>query len=108
MLSLAILEALERIELKLDCLLRQGAKFMKEIDDLQAQVTEQTTVEQSAITLIKGLADQITASAGDRGKLTDISARLHASAEALAAAITANTPAASPATPPPATPAATS
>jgi hypothetical protein len=83
-----------------------GTTYASALAGLQAQVAEQLSVEQSAITLIQGLAQQIAANANDPAALTSISAQLNTSATALAAAITANTPSAT-STPaaPPATPA---
>ena len=61
---------------------------------LQAQVAQNTTVEASAVTLIQGLAAQITAAGTDPAALAALTTSLNTSATALAAAITANTPAA--------------
>ena len=67
---------------------------MNELQALQAQVAQNVTVEQSAVTLIQGLAAQIAAAGTDPAKLTELTNNLNAPATALAAAITANTPAA--------------
>ncbi len=67
---------------------------MAAIDDLTAQVAQNTTVEASAVTLIEGLAAQIAAAGTDPTKLAALTTSLNTSATALAAAITANTPAA--------------
>ena len=75
-------------------------KMSKEMDDLTAQVAAQTTVEQSAITLIEGLAAQLAAAGTDPAKLAALTTQLKTSADALSAAITANTPVA-PAAPAP-------
>ena len=66
----------------------------QEVDALAAQVAANTTVEQSAIVLIQGIAAQLADVAGDKQKALALSAQLNASAAALSAAITANTPAA--------------
>lgn len=77
--------------------LTAGAQIMSaEMDTLSAQVTQTLTVEQSAVTLIQGLAAQIVDAAGDRTKSLALAGTLKTSADALAAAITANTPAAPP------------
>lgn len=65
---------------------------MAALDDLTAQVAANTTVEQSAITLIQGLAAQLAAAGTDPAKLAALTSSLKTSADALAAAITANTP----------------
>lgn len=78
-----------------------GEKIMsKQLDDLATQVSQVETVEQSAITLIQGLAAQIAASANDPAAIQALAARLLASSTALAAAVTANTPSAPPSAPP--------
>lgn len=66
-----------------------------EIDDLKTQVEKNTSVEESAVTLINGLAAQLTAAGTDPAKLTALTQQLTASASDLAAAISANTPGAS-------------
>ena len=67
------------------------------LDELQVQVTANTTVEQSAITLIQGLAAQLAAAATDPAKVQALADQLNTSATSLAAAIAANTPVAPPA-----------
>jgi cephalosporin hydroxylase len=63
-----------------------------ELDRLTAQVAATTTIEQSAITLIQGIAQQLRDAATDPAKITALADSLHTSADALAAAVTANTP----------------
>jgi hypothetical protein len=71
----------------------QGEQLMSsQLDTLTAEVTQVETVDQSAIVLIKGLADQIAALKNDPAAIQALSDRLKASSEALAAAVTANTP----------------
>lgn len=65
---------------------------MSALTDLQTQVTASTSVEQSAITLIKGLAAAITAAGTDPVALAALTSQLNSSQAALAAALTANTP----------------
>jgi len=65
------------------------------LDALTAQVAATTTVEQSAITLIQGIAAQLAALVALNrypGQLTALSDQLNASATALSAAVVANTP----------------
>lgn len=73
-----------------------------ELDALTAEVAAVTTVEQSAIALINGLAAQLAAAGTDPAKLQALHDSLAASSTALAAAVAANTPADPPApvTPP--------
>ena len=83
----------------------EGVKSMStQLTALQAQVAQNTSVEQSAATLINGLASQLAAAIaaqnnGDTAALPALQSELASSATALAAAITANTPAAPPAPP---------
>ena len=70
------------------------------LSDLQAQVAAQTTVEQSAITLIQQLAAAVTAANGvSPAAVEAVIAQFKTSATALASAVTANTPAAPAASP---------
>lgn len=64
--------------------------------NLQAAVTKETSIEQSAIKLIQSLAADIKA-APDLATVQTLADQLNANADALAAAVTANTPAAPPA-----------
>ena len=85
---------LDRIENLLHLLLTLEGINMAALDDLTAQVTQNTTVEESAVTLIKGLAAQIAAAGTDPTKLAALQTQLNGSATDLADAIAANTPAA--------------
>lgn len=67
---------------------------MADLTELTAEVTNNTTVEQSAITLLQGLKAQLDAAGTDPVALKALSDQLAANDTALAAAVTANTPAA--------------
>jgi hypothetical protein len=75
--------------------------IMADLKALQDQVQQTTTVEQSAVTLIQGLATQLAANATDPAAIAQLAQQLKTSSDALAAAITANTPAANPLAPQP-------
>jgi len=86
-------------------LLQRMATKMTVLDDkltqLESDVTAETTVEQSAVTLLTGISQQlkdIIAAGGDPAaqlaRVAAVSAALEASTADLAAAVTANTPAA--------------
>ncbi len=92
-----ITRRLDRIEAVLALYRKKEEALMAALDDLTAQVTAQTTVEQSAITLLNQLSDLIKQAGTDPVKLAALTAQLKTSADALAAAIVANTPAAPPA-----------
>lgn len=64
------------------------------LDDLKAKVAAQTTVNQSAITLLQSLKSQLDAAIanGDDAALEDLSNQIGANTQALADAVTANTP----------------
>lgn len=79
---LAIVQAMQKGDLKMSA----------ELDALTAQVAQNTTIEESAVTLITGLAAQITAAGTDPAKLVALTTSLNTSAKDLAAAIAANTP----------------
>lgn len=68
------------------------SKIMAALDDLTAQVTDNETVEASAVALINGIAARITAAGTDPAKLAALTASLKTSRDVLAAAIVANTP----------------
>ncbi len=86
--------ALARIERKIDAIFTLEKQEMADLATLQAEVERNTQVEQSALTLIQGLRDQIVAAGTDPVKLKAITDQLTANDDALAAAVAANTPAA--------------
>lgn len=67
---------------------------MADLTALTAEVARNTAVDESAITLLNGLAAQLAAVATDPAAVLALSAQLSASSDALAAAVVANTPAA--------------
>jgi hypothetical protein len=91
---------------KLVHLERKMEKFMAILDDdlalLTTQVAQNTTITQSAVTLLNGIPDLITkavavalqngATSEQLKSVTDLAAGIKASDDTLAAAITANTP----------------
>jgi hypothetical protein len=69
--------------------------IMAALDDLTAQVAANRSVSQSALILINGIADRITAAAGvDPAKLAALTTSLKTDDDTLAEAVKANTPAA--------------
>ena len=113
----AIRSQLDRIERLLNQLILQGAKNMSQLDTaiaaLTAQVAAETTVEQSAVTLINGIPALIasavaTATAAGAtpvqlAAITALGTSIQTSSTSLASAVTANTQPAPPA-PAPASP----
>lgn len=92
-----IQRSLDRIERMLTQLQRMEIHEMALLDDLTSQVQANHDLEESAVTMIQGLADQIAATAGDPAAVAALADSLRSSATDLGAAITANTPAAPPA-----------
>ena len=101
-----VLRRLGRIEDKVDLVLNQQETMMSVLDDLEAAVTKEDTVIDSAIALINGIPALIAAAGVDPAKLAALSADITAKSGALAAAVTANTSASTtpPAVPPVAAP----
>jgi len=97
-----VLRRLGRIEDKVDLILNHQETIMSALDDLQAAVSAEDTVIDSAITLINGIPALIAAAGVDPAKLTALQADITAKSKALADAVTANTSAST--TPPPAAP----
>lgn len=98
-----VLESQARVEARLEVLMRQVDALIakenamsKQLDDLTAEVATVATVEQSAITLINGLAAQLAAAGTDPAKLQALHDSLKSSSDALAAAVATNTVAATP------------
>lgn len=75
-------------------IIKRIESMSKELDDLTATVAANDAAIDSAIVLINGIADRITAAGTDPAKLAALTAELKAKDDALAAAVTANTPAA--------------
>lgn len=99
-----VLAALTRIEGKIDIMADNTAATQAAVEALTADVANLTTVEQSAVAAINGLAAQLAAaiaSASDKGAtdaqlaaLNDLHTAITGDASELAAAVAANTPAA--------------
>ncbi|TCG08367.1 hypothetical protein BZM27_12595 [Paraburkholderia steynii] len=86
---------------RLEQIFNQLGAIMSALDDLKAEVAATISIEQSAVTLIQGIAQQLQDALANAGvndpALTDLTTQLKANADALAAAVSANTPAAPPA-----------
>lgn len=85
---------LHRINYKLNYLIERIDSMSVEFDNLTAQVKANSDVLDSAITLINGIADRITAAGVDPTKLNALTTELKAKDDLLSAAVVANTPAA--------------
>ena len=81
----------------LQAILNKLEKLMASLDETLAAVNAESTVDDSIIALLQGLAAQIGnsgLSAADQAKVDQIFAQAQANAAKVSAAVTANTPAA--------------
>jgi hypothetical protein len=84
-----------RIELLLARGNTKGNQIVASLQDLQNAVAQQTTVEQSVLTFISGLKDQLSQALqnNDPNAIQAVLDQLNANTQSLSAAIVANTPA---------------
>src|SRR5262249_48803450 len=70
-------------------------RIMAALDDLEAKVAAQSTVLQSAVTLLTTIGDELRAGIDAKGtaRLEALSAKIDNDTQALAAAVSRNTPA---------------
>ena len=86
-----VLRLLEEIKAGLKA---QGAEIMASLDDLSQGVADESTLEDSLVTMFQNYQQQITAAAGDQAKIDQINQLITANKAKLAAALASNTPAA--------------
>lgn len=82
---------------KVNQLVMATSGLPQDVQDLQAAVTQETTVEASAIALLASLATQLTAALASGNPVAAVEAvvaTMNTNQAALAAAVVANTPAA--------------
>lgn len=91
-------QQIDNILTELRLLNKELMNMSTEMDNLTAQVHANSDLLDSAVTLINGIANRITAAGVDPVALDALTTELKAKDEALAASVAANTPA-SPATP---------
>jgi cell division septum initiation protein DivIVA len=92
----AVRAQLEMVSAKLDGLKQGQETQMAAIDDLETEVKANGDAEDSAITLLNGLHQQLqdALNSGDPARIQAAVQALHDKRDALAAAVVANTPAA--------------
>lgn len=88
---LEIRHAVKRIERKL-------FEMSDTLDDVLTDVAAESTVDDSIITLLNGIAAELKAAGSDPAKITAVRTAIQANIAKITAAVTANTPAAPPAT----------
>lgn len=78
----------------LHTILGKETTIMADLTSLTAAVERAVTVEESAITLIQGIAAELAAAKNDPAAVQALADKLNTGADALSSAVTANTPAA--------------
>jgi hypothetical protein len=68
--------------------------IMATMADLEAAVTRNTDVDESVVTLLAGISQQLKDAQADPAKIAEVIAKLDANTQKMAEAVTANTPAA--------------
>lgn len=87
---------LDLVLLRLDEIEREAKDMSAQLDRIKAQVEKSTTVTQSAVALINGLAEQIRQLKDDPALLEQLASDLDAQSSSLAKAVQDNTPAPTP------------
>ncbi len=78
---------------QLDRIAKDNERMTPALQALAEQVSANTAVVNSAVALIKGLADAMQASKDDPAAIAALTAEIHAASDALGSAVAANTPA---------------
>ncbi len=87
-------DALDRLERKINRLLKLENQEMADLTQITADVTANGDAVASAVTLLTQLHDEIVAAGTDPAALAALASSLEANTQALADAVVANTPAA--------------
>ena len=87
-----LFEVNRKLDLILNFLTGMEKTIMADLSSLTTAVTNETSVNQSAITLLNGLSAALTAAGTDPVALAALATQINSNASALSAAITANTP----------------
>lgn len=96
---------IEFANFRLEIIYKEIMKMSVQLDTLEANVKRNGDVIDSAVLLIKGLADQFAAVKDDPVRIQALADQVKGKADALADAVVANTPPAPPAPPTPPAPA---
>lgn len=84
---------LNAISRKLDLVITKETSIMATVVELNAAVARNTDAEQSVITLLNGISQQLKDAQGDPAAIDAVIAQIDANTAAAAAAVVANTPA---------------
>jgi len=90
--NLNLEEELKEIKSLLNRIIEQGEIMAGEVAKLEQDVADQTTVIQSAITLLNNIGQLLRDAGTDPVKLLALSTAIESNSTALAAAVAANTP----------------
>jgi len=90
---------LERVLAQLETVLEKENQMAATIDDILAGVNTESTVDDSIITLLNNIAQQLANAGVPQAKIDAIMSVIQANQAKVTAAVTANTPAAPPPTP---------
>jgi hypothetical protein len=93
-----VLDAISNVSKDIQTIISNEEKELMDLTALTAAVSAQGTVVTSVVTLLDGIAAQLTAAQGDPAAVAAAVAGIQANSAALSAAVVANTPAAPPAT----------
>jgi predicted phage tail protein len=88
-----VLDVLTRIERKLDEVHQFERTQMADLSAVQAEISENGDVVNSAVTLLQNLSQLVREAAGDPAAIQALADQLDAQTQALAQAVAANTPA---------------
>src|SRR5437016_5331541 len=91
--SIVETDRLDRIESQLKQIRKDAISIMATLSDVQAAVTAEDTVIDSAVVLIQGLAAQVAALAPNQAAIDALAADIKAKSDSLASSVAANTPA---------------
>lgn len=89
-----LLQDFKTVNDKLDLILAKETKMATTLDDLTADVAQETTVDASIVTLLNNIAAQLKAAGQDQAKLDALHAAIQSNIQTISGAVTANTPAA--------------
>lgn len=93
-----VIQKLDQVLTEISRLSQEEKRTMADLNELTEEVTNNTDVVASAVTLIAGLADQLEAAATDPAAVQALANTLRTNNQSLAAAVAANTPVAPPET----------
>lgn len=89
-----VLARLDALQSEIGLILDRQEIIMATMADLEAAVTRNTDVDESVLTLLAGISQQLKDAQGDPAKIAEVIAKLDANTQKMSDAVTANTPAA--------------